>query len=202
MSFKQSHRAISLFTLVLALCWTVNAFAQSQSHRTIGFLSVRSFGDSQKEIAAFRAGLKSEGFVDGTNVAVDYRWGNGNYERVRTDAAELVNMKVSLIVAFGPVPALAAKTLTSEIPIVFTSSADPVKVGLVSSLSKPKGNVTGISYQAVQLNPKRLEILNELAPSALSIGTLINPEYADAAAEAAELTETAARMGNNYIPGA
>ena len=153
-----------------AAAWPLVARGQQPVIPTVGFLSVRSSSESANDAAAFRTGLKEAGFVDGQNAKVAYRWGEGSYERVSMLAAELVKMRASVIVGFGPVPALAAKRLTNVIPIVFTSSADPVKVGLVASLSRPSGNVTGVSYQAVELNAKRVELLGELAPSANIVG--------------------------------
>src|SRR5437868_9158653 len=126
--------------------------AQSPELKVVGLLSVRSAEDSTKDVPAFVAGLQEEGFAHGRNVTIAYRWADGNYEKLKLQAAELVQMRASVIVGVGPAQALAAKQLTATIPIIFTTSADPIKVGLVDSLSKPGGNVTGVSYQAVELN--------------------------------------------------
>ncbi len=170
------------------------ARAQTSTPKIVGFLSVRSAADSRDDAAAFVAGLAEEGFTD-RNVRIEYRWGEGSYDRLKAEAEELVRMPAAIIAGFGPSPALLAKQLTTTIPIVFTSSADPVKLGLVQSLSKPGGNVTGVSFQAVELNAKRIEILGELAPKANIIGTLVNPDYPDAESELAELSDTVARIG-------
>lgn len=169
--------------------------AQSRLLAKVGFLSVRSAADSTEDAAAFVAGLREEGFINGGNVAIEFRWGEGSYERLKPQAEELVRLPVAVIAGFGPSPALMAKQLTTTTPIVFTSSADPVKLGLVQSLSKPGGNVTGVSYQAVELNAKRMEILSELTPKANLIGTLVNPDYPDASDELADLNSVTARIG-------
>ena len=147
-----------------------------------------------EDAAAFVAGLREEGFSE-RNVSIEYRWGEGSYDRLKAKAEELVQIPAAVIAGFGPAPALLVKQLTRTIPIVFTSSADPVKLGLVESLSKPGGNVTGVSLQAVELNAKRIEILSELAPKTTDIGTLVNPDYPNSASELADLNEVVSRIG-------
>jgi putative ABC transport system substrate-binding protein len=169
--------------------------AQGASSQKVGFLSVRSAADSAADAAAFVTGLQEEGFTDGRNVSIEFRWGEGSYEKLKAQAEELVRLPAAVIAGFGPSPALAAKQLTTTIPIVFTSSADPVKLGLVQSLSKPGGNVTGVSYQAVELNAKRMEILSELTPRASLIGTFVNPDYPNADDELADLKDVTTRIG-------
>ncbi|WP_157793754.1 MULTISPECIES: ABC transporter substrate-binding protein [Bradyrhizobium] len=125
--------------------------------------------------ADFLQGLNEAGFVAGQNVAVEYRWAEGRYDRLSAMAADLVGLKVDLIAAFGPPPAKAAKTATSAIPIVFEVGNDAVEAGLVDSLARPGGNATGLSILFVQLTPKRLELLCELIPGARTIALLVNP---------------------------
>ena len=178
-----------------AAAWPLAARAQQPTVPIVGFLSVRSLADSANDVAAFSSGLKENGYVDGQNVAVAYRWGEGDYERLKAQAIDLVEMRPSVIVGFGPVAALAVKSVTTTIPIVFTSSSDPVKAGLVASLGRPGGNVTGVSFLAVELNAKRMELLHEIVPNAKVIGTLVNPSYTNAETESSELREAARQLG-------
>jgi len=152
------------------------AEAQQQARVVIGFLSSRSPGESATVVEAFRQGLSEEGYVEGRNVVVEFRWADGQYDRLPPMASELVRRQVALIVAAGgDRPALAAKAATSTIPIVFTGSDFPVKVGLVASLSRPGGNVTGASLFTSELEAKRLALLYELTPTARLIAVLVNP---------------------------
>jgi len=156
--------------------WPLAARAQQSAMTVIGFLSSRSPGESEAVAAAFRKGLAEAGFVVGQNVAVEYRWAEGHYDRLPTLAAELVGLKVAAILAAGgPPSALAAKKATSTIPIIFSAADDPVGLGLVGSLSRPGGNVTGMSLFNATLSAKRFELLHELVPTARIIGYLVNP---------------------------
>jgi putative tryptophan/tyrosine transport system substrate-binding protein len=156
--------------------WPLAARAQQSAMTVIGFLSSRSPGESEAVSAAFRKGLAEAGFVAGQNVAVEYRWAEGHYDRLPTLAAELVGLKVAAILAAGgPPSALAAKKATSTIPIIFSAADDPVGLGLVGSLSRPDGNVTGMSLFNATLSAKRFELLHELVPTARIIGYLVNP---------------------------
>jgi putative ABC transport system substrate-binding protein len=148
--------------------------AQQKAMPVIGFLNSTSPGPAMPFVAAFLQGLSETGYVEGQDVAIEYRWAQGNYDLLPVLAAELVGRKVDLIVASGGSPsALAAKSETSVIPIVF-SVGDPVELGLVASLARPGGNLTGVSLMTVELNPKRLELLSELVPQAKVIALLVN----------------------------
>ncbi len=149
--------------------------AQQKAMPVIGFLSGGSPGPSAPFVAAFRQGLSETGYVEGQNVAIEYRWAEGRYDRLPAMAADLVGRKVDVIVTMGGLSsALAAKSATSAIPIVF-SAADPVGAGLVASLARPGGNLTGFSIMATELMPKGLELISELVPQAGVIALLVNP---------------------------
>jgi putative ABC transport system substrate-binding protein len=142
----------------------------------IGYLGSGSPGPSASSVAAFRQGLAETGYVEGQNIAIEYRWAEGSYDRLPTLAAELVGRKVEVVVAGGGTPAArAAKNATSTIPIVFLTGTDPVADGLVASLARPGGNLTGVSFLNIDLMPKRLELLSELVPQAGMIALLVNP---------------------------
>jgi putative ABC transport system substrate-binding protein len=153
--------------------WPLMARAQ-QPMPVIGFLNVASLEGYALYVAAFRDGLKESGYVEGQNVAIEYRWAEGQYDRLPAMAADLVRRQVSVIVANTPAN-LAAKKATDTIPIVFTTASDPVQIGLVSNLSRPGGNVTGVSQLNEALGPKRLELAHELMPTATLIALLVNP---------------------------
>lgn len=158
-----------------AIVWSLAASGQAPpgSGPVIGFLSSRSATDSAHLVSAFRKGLSENAFVEGQNVDVEYRWAEGRYDRLPAFAAEFVRRPVAVLVAVGGEPsALAAKAATSTIPIVFTTGGDPIKIGLVSSLSRPGGNATGVSLLTTAPEAKRLEFLHELAPNAAVVGAL------------------------------
>jgi putative ABC transport system substrate-binding protein len=152
------------------------AGAQQKAMPVIGFLHSGSADPAALAVAAFRRGLSETGYVEGQNVAIEYRWAEGRYDRLPAMATDFVDRKVDLIVAGGGYPsALAAKNATTTIPIVFTSVGNPVGVGLVTGLARPGGNLTGFSVFAGDLMPKRLELLSELVPEAKLIALLVNP---------------------------
>ncbi|HZK91583.1 MAG TPA: ABC transporter substrate-binding protein [Stellaceae bacterium] len=163
--------------------------------RAIGVLSVLSPEASESRLAAFRQALSEAGYVEGQSFAMDYRWAEGNYGQLSAFATELVGRKVDLIVTGGPPAARAAKDATSTIPVVFVTGADPVAAGLVVSLARPGGNLTGIAILAGELAPKRLELLAELVPTAKTIALLINPNNATDAGVAKEVEEAARTKG-------
>ena len=159
-----------------ATFWRLTAHAQQKSMPVIGYLGAASLGPYAAFVAAFREGLSGTGYVEGRNVIIEYRWAEGRYDRLPELAAELVARKVDVIATSGGPPAArAAKEATSTIPIVFSSS-DPVEHGLVASLARPDGNLTGVSVLSVELNPKRLELLAELVPQAKVFALIVNPD--------------------------
>jgi putative ABC transport system substrate-binding protein len=175
-----------------AAAWPIMLHAQQPAMPVIGYLSSPSSEANAPYTTAFVQGLKEAGFVEGQNVAIEYRWASGQYDRLPALAADLVGRQVAVIVAVGGnLPAQAAKAATSTIPIVFVSGGDPVTARLVVSLNRPGGNVTGVSWFASALTAKRLEILHQLVPKAAVIGVLVNPNYPDADLQRRELQEAA-----------
>ena len=155
--------------------WPFAARAQQKAMPVIGVLGTGSPSVSSGPLMAFRQGLREAGYVEGQNLAIEYRWAEGNYDRLPALAADLVGRKVDLIMASSPPSALAAKNATSTIPIVFRGGGDPVGGGLVASLARPGGNITGVSFVADELTAKRLELLSELVPRAKVFALLVNP---------------------------
>jgi putative ABC transport system substrate-binding protein len=160
-----------------ALAWPLAARAQRPGILTIGYLSGGSPGASEDSTAGFRRGLKEGGYIDGQDVAIEYRWAEGRLDRLPALAADLVNRKVALLLASSTASAVAAKAATSSIPVVFVGGGDPVKLGIVPSLGRPGGNVTGVTTVGGSLDAKRLEILRDLIPNATRFLYLVNPKF-------------------------
>lgn len=179
-----------------AVAWPFAANAQSQTLPLIGFMGAASSESYARFVQGFRNGLKEAGFIDGDNVSIVYRWAEGRYDRLPDLAADLVSHRVSVIVATGGLSsALAAKRATATTPIVFTMGSDPVKFGVVTSLNRPEGNITGVTLFTYLLDAKRVELLHELVPGAAIIALLVNPtsptqadtQFADVEAAARKL---------------
>jgi putative ABC transport system substrate-binding protein len=183
-----------------AAAWPLAARAQQPTMPVIGFMSARSPEDSVHLLGAFRAGLKEGGFVETENVVIEFRWAKGDYGRLPALAAELVSRRVAVIAAVGGEPSgLAAKRATSEIPIVFGIGGDPVQLGLVASLNRPGGNVTGVTLLTKLMEPKRLGLLRDLAPGVDLIGVLFNPNFQAAAVQLQQLEEAARAAGQRIV---
>jgi putative ABC transport system substrate-binding protein len=176
--------------------WLSAARAQQKAMPLIGFLGGRSApGSSALVMAAFREGLSETGYIEGQNVAIEHRWAEGRFDRLPALAADLVSRKVDVIIVGDTPAAVAAKSATSTIPIVFLGVGDPVGAGLVASLARPGGNLTGFSIMAIELMPKRLELLSELVPQARVIALLVNPNSTYAERIIGDVQEAARAKG-------
>jgi len=182
-----------------AATWPLAARAQQPAMPVIGFLHGASPDGSAHQVAAFRQGLNKTGYVEGQNVMIEYRWADGHYDRLPALAADLVGHQVLVIFASGGVTsALGAKAATKTIPIVFVMGDDPVKFGLVASLNRPGGNVTGVSFLTPVLEAKRVEFLRELVPNATTIAMLANPTFPGAEARVKDAREAAGLLGQQF----
>ena len=179
-----------------AAAWPLAARAQQKAMPVIGWLSSASPGPFASFVAAFHQGLSETGYVEGQNVAIEYRWAEGRYDRLPALAADLVGRKVDVIATSGGTsPALAAKTATLTIPIVFETGTDPVEKGLVASFARPGGNLTGFTILTAELMPKRLELLSEMVPQAKMIALLANPNNLAAERMMRDVQEAARAKG-------
>ncbi|HUK11476.1 MAG TPA: ABC transporter substrate-binding protein [Stellaceae bacterium] len=185
-----------------AVVWPLGARAQQTPLPVIGFLGAASPEEYAIRLRAFRQGLKEAGYVEGQNVAIEYRWADAHNERLPGLAAELVQHQVAVIVGAGGAPSTAAaKAATSTIPIVFATSVDPVRAGFVASLNRPGGNVTGVANQNGELGPKRLELLHELLPKGqTTIAVLVNPTGPNTAEQLRTLQSAAEALGMQLHP--
>jgi putative ABC transport system substrate-binding protein len=179
-----------------AATWALSAGARSQIIPVIGYLGPESSGPFASRVKAFREGLAETGFTEGRNVAIDFRWAEGQYNRLPALAADLVNRKVDVIAAPGGAPvALAAKSATTTIPIVFEMGGDPIVLGIVDSLSRPGGNLTGISSLSVEVSGKRLEFMHDALPAATVFAVVANPTSPTAPSQLRNIRTAAEKLG-------
>jgi len=181
-----------------AAAWPLAARAQQAAMPVVGFVRSESLADATNLVTAFRQGLKEAGFVEGQNVTVEYRSGEGQRERLQSVVAELIRRPVTAI-AGNSVAMLAAKAATTTIPVVFASGGDPVQQGLVASLNRPGGNVTGVVFLSGTLGTKRLELLRQIAPKATAIGMLANPNTTETETERTDVQAAAQAIGMQLI---
>ena len=182
-----------------AAMWPLAARAQQPAMPVIGFLHVGGPQAHTRDVVALRQGLNEKGYVEGRNIAIDYRWAEGQYDRVPASAAALVRRQVNVIVAAGGAAPRAAKTATATIPIVIVTGVDPVDDGLVASLNRPGGNLTGINILTTALEPKRLELLHELLPRTDAIALLVNPTHPAADAQVREVEAAGGALGRRIV---
>jgi putative ABC transport system substrate-binding protein len=182
-----------------AVAWPLAARAQQQAIPVIGFLGSTSPGPLRDQVAAFHSGLNEAGYVEGQNVAIDYRWAEGQNDRLPALAAELIRHHAAVIVVFAVSAAHAAKAATATIPIVFSVGTDPVSSGLVASLNRPDGNITGVTFFTTALEAKRLELLHALVPNAAVIAVLVNPNFTQAVETQLSEVRAAARANGQQI---
>src|SRR6266566_3439348 len=181
-----------------AASWPLAARAQRLSVPVIGFLDATTAADTIYRVSAFRDGLKEAGFIDGHNVAIEFRWAENKFDRLPALAADLVQRQVAVIV--GPNIAMrVVRTATSTIPIVFVSGGDPIESGLVTNLSRPGGNITGVSYASVGLQTKRLALLHELVPPPATIAWLRDPRAPSFEIEAPDVESAARKLGRQIL---
>jgi putative tryptophan/tyrosine transport system substrate-binding protein len=188
------RRQFMTFLLGATAAWPLDARAQQPALPVVGFLNSRGPGENETILVAFRRGLQEAGYVEGQNVTIEYRWADNQYDRLPMLAADLVGRRVAVIVSNGP-PIKTVKAATSTIPIVFAVGFDPLTFGLVTSLSRPGGNLTGVSILDVEIGPKRLELLRELIPTATVVALLVNPTTPAAEAIARDVQAAARLLG-------
>jgi putative tryptophan/tyrosine transport system substrate-binding protein len=181
-----------------ATAWPLAARTQQAAMPVVGFLNAGKLDGYRPMVAAFRRGLQESGYVEGGNVAIEYRWAENQNDRLPAMVADLVRRQVSVIAATSTPAALAAKAATTTIPIVFEMGGDPIKLGLVVSLNRPGGNVTGVSFLSSEMGPKRLELLRQLVPTATTIAALVNPDSANTEAERRDVQAAALAIGQQF----
>ena len=189
---------ITLLGGAAAMWWPLAVRAQ-QPTPVVGFLGGRSPDDSVDLVAAFRTGLNEMGFAENRNARIEFRWADGHYDRLSTLSADLVARQVTVICTWGLPGALAAKAATTKIPVIFSTGADPVEFGLVSSFSRPTGNLTGVAVLTNTLAPKQLELLHEVAPTARLIAFLANPRSPIAESDKRDLQSAANVTGQQIL---
>jgi putative ABC transport system substrate-binding protein len=178
-----------------AVAWPLSARAQQQAMPVVGFLNSGSAAEWAHLVAAFKQGLNELGYVESKSVAIEFRWADGENERLAALAADLVSHHVAVIAAFGPPAALAAKAATGTIPIIFEVGTDPIDLGLVTSFRRPTSNLTGINIFAEVLTPKRQELLHEIVPTASLVAMLVNPTSAQTQSEVRNVQAAADKLG-------
>jgi ABC-type uncharacterized transport system substrate-binding protein len=201
MQFDQLRRR-EFITLLggAAATWPLTTSAQQAAMPVIGFVSSLAHSDLGLVIPGFHHGLNTAGFVEGRNIAIEYRWADGDYRRLPTLSADLVNRRVAVIAAISGTPAaLAAKTATTTIPIVFAIGGDPIAPGLVTSLNRPGGNITGVSFYSSPLGTKRLDLARQLVPTGSVIALLVNPQNPPSVEEGRAVQAAAAALGQPLL---
>jgi putative ABC transport system substrate-binding protein len=188
--------------LGVAAAWPLAARAQQQVPPVIGFMSARAREDSEPILQAFHQGLEESGFIEGENVAIEYRWARGDYGRLPALAADLVNRNVNALVGVGgDASARAAAAATLTIPVIFGMGGDPIKLGLVESFNQPGRNATGFVILTSDMEPKRLGLLKELVPEVLYFGALLNPNFPPAAGQLRDIEDTAPKIDRRVFVG-
>ena len=179
----------------VAAAWPLTASAQQPAMPVIGLLNAASPDTNVERLRAFRLGLEETGYVEGDNVTVLYRWAEGHLDRLPELAADLARRRVAVLATFGNAPAFAAKAATTTVPVIFAVSEDPVRSGLVASLARPGGNLTGVNFLTAELGAKRLELLRELVPGAVKVAVLVDPAVPPTATTLREVEAATGAMG-------